>query len=145
MLARRHLHPRSAVVAALVGLVTSVARAEGPAEEGAASMQCDRAAEPGRVRCTAEFRPREGLDVRFGDVVIRRSPDFAQPLKGRLGPEDVLVKDAVVWRWALALVARRPGKGELVGEVRVVLCPRDQPSRCVARAFPVRASVVVGP
>jgi ABC-type amino acid transport substrate-binding protein len=111
---------------------------------GSATMQCDRIAEPGRLRCAVELRPPDGLEVRHADVVLVAAPDFVQPLKGRIGPDDAVAKDPLVWRWTLALVARKAGRGELSAEVRAVLCPRAQDRSCKPRSFPVKAEVVVG-
>lgn len=103
-------------------------------------MQCDRSGEPGRVRCTVEAKVKEGT-IRWGDVVIRSSPGFALPLKGRIGPNEASIKEPTTWRWALALVAKTTGRGELVADVRLLVCTE---AGCAAKTAEARAKVTVG-
>ena len=148
---------RSAYVIALV-VATSDARADAPLESDVkASMQCDRASEPGRVRCTVEARIEGGRTLAWADVEILSLPDFASALKGRIGPGDALSRDATGTKWGLGLVARRSGQGEARARVRVVACeaPRigpaeadagtaPPPPRCVPVTVIVKAQLVVG-
>jgi hypothetical protein len=133
------------VVLAGVGHV-SLARAEGapPDPELHASMQCDRASEPGRVRCNVEVRIEGGRTLAWADVELLSLPDFASALKGRIGPQDALSRDATSTKWALGLVARRAGQGEAHARVRVVLCAAGSTSRCAPATIDVRAQVTVG-
>ena len=150
---------RSAYVLALAcaASVAGEARADAPAENDLkASMQCDRASEPGRVRCTVEARIEGGRTLAWADVELLSLPDFASPLKGRIGPQDALARDATSTKWALALVAKRAGQGEARARVRVVACEaaRAGPAepdagaapapRCVPVTAVVKAAVVVG-
>jgi hypothetical protein len=126
-------HYRSAYVIALaaIGSVASDARADAPAESDVkASMQCDRASEPGRIRCSVEVRIDGGRTLSWADVEILSLPDFASALKGRIGPQDAVSRDTTGTKWALGLVARRAGQGEARARVRVVACeaPRVVPS-----------------
>ena len=57
------------------------------------TMQCDRAGEPGRVRCTVEIRASEGLASSWAEVEIITVPEFAAPLRGRLGPLEAASKE----------------------------------------------------
>ena len=148
---------RSAYVVALVYMATD-ARADGPvASDVKASMQCDRASEPGRVRCTVEARIEGGRTLAWADVEILSLPDFASALKGRIGPEDALSRDATGTKWALGLVARRSGQGEARARVRIVACeaarigpveadagPPPPPPRCAPVTVLVKAQLVVG-
>jgi hypothetical protein len=109
-----------------------------------ASMQCDRASEPGRVRCTIEAHASPGRTITWADAVIVSMPDFASPLKGRLGKEDATARDGALYRWAFGLVARRAGQGEARARVRVVTCAQDQPARCAPATVDVRALLSVG-
>ena len=114
-----------------------------------ASMQCDRASEPGRVRCTVEARVDGNRTIAWADVEILSLPDFASALKGRIGPQDALAHDATTTKWALGLVARRSGQGEVRARVRAVACepPRsgaEPKSRCVPVIVEVKAQVTVG-
>ncbi|MBL8609600.1 MAG: hypothetical protein JNL38_19875 [Myxococcales bacterium] len=141
----KRLLPLLAAAGALAGAPAQAADpapgASGAATPPAVEMTCDRAGEPGRVRCNVEVRVKEGT-IRWGDVVIRGAPGFALPLKGRIGPNEASLRDATTWRWALALVAKTSGRGEVVAEVRVLVCTDDK--RCEGRSAKVRAEIVVG-
>ena len=128
---------------------------EARATEGSdvhASMQCDRASEPGRVRCAVEVRLEGGRSIAWADVEILSLPEFASALKGRIGPQDALARDATTTKWALGLVARRAGSGEARARVRVVACealrpgaPATEPrTKCVPVIVEVRAQLLVG-
>lgn len=114
------------------------ARAAGPED----SMQCDRAGEPGRVRCSVEVRAQEGLAISWAEVEIVGVPEFAVPLRGRLGPSDAASKEPTRWRFPLALVSRRLGRGEVSARVRTVECNAEK--RCVTREAQVKTEMVVG-
>ena len=127
-----------------------------PGNDVKASMQCDRASEPGRVRCSVEARIEGGRTLAWADVVILVLPEFASALKGRIGQEDAVARDATSAKWALGLVARRAGQGEVRARVRVVACdaqspapgaasggPSAPPPRCVPVTVEVKAQVTV--
>src|SRR4051812_42447318 len=81
-----------AVIATLA--IAAPSRADEPPPAPAhASMQCDRAIEPGRVRCSVEVHADPGRSIAWADVVIVSLPDFASALKGRIGREDTTVKE----------------------------------------------------
>jgi hypothetical protein len=103
-------------------------------------MQCARVTEPGRVRCDVEARSRDA--IRWGDVQLLSVPDFAQPLKGRIGPNEATSRDDAVWRWGFAVVARRAGSGDVVARVRLVSCHTDD--RCTAHTVELHARLAVG-
>jgi hypothetical protein len=115
--------------------------AEDDAGTAHATMTCERAATPGRVRCEVEARVGPGESIAWGDVVLIRMPPFATALRGRIGPHDASVREAALWRWAFAVVARENGSGEIEGRVRVVVC-RDQ--TCATRVIPVIGRVAAG-
>jgi hypothetical protein len=131
------------VGASAVATAAAVARADdaGPRPAPAASMVCDRAPSPGRVRCEVEARVGAGESIAWGDVVILRTPAFVGALRGRIGPHDAITREAGVWRWALGLVARGTGTGDILGQVRLVVCKGES---CLPREVPVTGSVVVG-
>ena len=104
-------------------------------------MTCERVEAPGRVRCEVEARVAEGESITWGDVVIVKTPPFAAALRGRIGPHDATVHDPTVWRWALALVARDKGGGDVQGRVRLVVC---KDGKCGPRTLDVRGHVAVG-
>lgn len=142
---------------ALAASIATEARADAPAESDVkASMQCDRANEPGRVRCTVEARIEGGRTLAWADVELLSLPEFASALKGRIGPQDALSRDATSTKWALGLVARRSGQGEARARVRVVACEAARtgpaetdagpapPPRCVPVTVVVKAQLSVG-
>lgn len=131
---------RIALIAAFVGTPAF-------AEDAApltASLQCDRAPEPGRVRCTVEARaaPNESpRTLQWADVVLIELPDFTQALKGRLAPSDSIARDATSERWAFGLVAKKNGEGEAKVRIRAVVCDGD---RCASVTIDAKATVKVG-
>jgi hypothetical protein len=106
-----------------------------------ASLQCDRAPEPGRVRCTVEARAVAGRTLQWADVVLVELPNFTQALKGRLAPSDSIARDATSERWAFGLVAKKAGEGDARIRVRAVVCEGD---RCASVTIDARATVKVG-
>jgi hypothetical protein len=104
-------------------------------------MTCERVDAPGRVRCDVEARVAAGESIAWGDVILTKTPAFVAPLRGRIGPEDATTHEAEVWRWALALVAREKGSGDVEGTVRVVVCKGQA---CAPREVPVTGKVAVG-
>jgi len=117
------------------------ARAQDDAGTPRATMTCERVEAPGRVRCDVEARVAPGESIPWGDVVIVRTPPFAGALRGRIGPHDATAHEPDLWRWALALVARDKGSGDVEARVRLVVCKGDV---CLPREMPVIGHVVVG-
>jgi hypothetical protein len=113
-----------------------------------ATMTCDRAAEPGRVKCSVEARATGGRSISWADVVLVELPDFTAALKGRIGPADATSRDASSQQWAFGLVARRVGEGEAKARVRVVVCEASvgdaSAPTCAPATVDVRAIVRVG-
>ena len=156
----RRYYRSAYVIGVLVGLglatgatVTTRANAQAaPESDVKASMQCDRASEPGRVRCSVETRIEGGRTLAWADVELLSLPEFASALKGRIGPQDAVARDATSAKWGLGLVAKRAGQGEVRARVRVVACdvPRAAsggaiapPPRCVPVTVDVKAQVTV--
>jgi len=105
--------------------------------------QCDHASEPGRVRCGIELKPPSGERLVWADVVVVKVPSFTAPLRGRVGPLEATAKDPAGYRFALALVARATGRGELALRVRAVVCSDKGGCRTVL-AEPTTEVVVGG-
>ena len=109
---------------------------------------------PGRVRCDVEATAPPGASITWGDVVLAQTPSFTAALRGRIGPRDATLRRPDAWRWALALVARTKGSGDVDARVRLVMCrPRDAGApdaapapegACEAREIAVTGRVVVG-
>jgi len=131
-------------VAVACGAVAASAALAARAQDAgvpAPTMTCEHVDAPGRVRCEVEARVAEGESISWGDVVIVQTPDFVGALRGRIGPHDATTHEAHLWRWALALVARGPGTGDVQGRVRLVVCRRGT---CAPRELPVTGHVHVG-
>ena len=108
-----------------------------------AKMQCERAGEPGRVRCSIELRTTSPRTIAWADVAILQLPDFASALKGRIGPDDATTREANGWKWAFGLVAKRAGRGETRVRVRAVVCDGEG-VKCAPQSTEVRAMLEVG-
>jgi hypothetical protein len=108
-----------------------------------AKMQCERAAEPGRVRCSVEVRTAAPRTIAWADVAILQLPEFASALKGRIGPDDATSRDPSSVKWAFGVVARRAGQGEARVRVRVVTCEANN-AKCAPQSTEVRAMLNVG-
>jgi len=108
------------------------------------AMQCERATEPGRVKCSVEARVAGGRTIAWADVALIELPEFTAALKGRIGPSDATSKEPGSQRWAFGLVARRTGEGEAKARVRALVCepkgagataPKCQPVVVVTKAI----------
>jgi hypothetical protein len=105
-----------------------------------ATVVCDAAIGPGRVRCTADATV-PGAEIRWADVEIVETPAFITPLKGRLPPSDAVRRSSDAWQFGFAVVARERGQGDLIIRVRVVAC---QGETCVPLLGSATAKVKVG-
>jgi hypothetical protein len=135
-----------ALALALV-LAPREAIAEQPGATAAtATMTCERAAEPGRVRCAVEARAREGHTLAWADVAIVELPDFASALKGRIGADALVAQDALSRKWAFGVVAKTAGQGNIRARVRMVVCDADSGGspRCSPATLDVQATIHVG-
>jgi hypothetical protein len=140
---------RAAVaVAALVALGAPPSRAEDAPSPLRASMQCDRAIEPGRVRCAVEAHVDGAAhSIAWADVTIVSLPEFAAALKGRVGAADATSRDPSSHKWAFGLVAKKTGQGEARARVRAVVCDvvsAAPPARCAPVVVEVHAVLAVG-
>lgn len=108
-----------------------------------ASMQCDRAPEPGRVRCTIEAEVSQPLRIRWSAAEIVAVPEFTTPLRVRLGKADMISEEPGRVRFAFALAAKTTGRGALRARVRAVVCEGEL--RCRPEERAVESAVVVGP
>lgn len=113
-----------------------------------ATMSCERAVDPGRVRCSVEARATGGRSIAWADVTLVELPEFLAALRGRIGPADAIAREDSGQKWAFGLVARKHGHGEARARVRAVICEPASgdagPSRCMPTTIEVRADVHVG-
>jgi hypothetical protein len=132
---------KSALVACACALCGTPAAAEDDAGAPRATMTCEHLDVPGRVRCEVEARVTPSESITWGDVVLVQTPPFVSALRGRISPHDATAREPGVWRWALALVARGKGSGDVEGRVRLVVC---REKICAPREVGVVGRVVVG-
>lgn len=106
-----------------------------------AVLRCPASQGTGRVRCTVEISARGGATISWADAVVRSTPAFATPLRGRLAPSDAIDSAPDRWRWEFALAARTRGRGEVGVTVRAVVCERGA---CRPTKRDVSTTLVVG-
>jgi hypothetical protein len=132
----------------LVWLASS-ASAVGAASEPqlSAVLECPRRATPGRIVCEAELELTHGT-LAWGDLLVLEAPDFARPLRARVGPSSATLHRERRMRLQLALAATSAGEGRLRVRARAVSCAGQGPSgpeRCRAVSGEALATVRVGP
>ncbi|HKO92682.1 MAG TPA: hypothetical protein VJU61_16115, partial [Polyangiaceae bacterium] len=115
-----------------------------PAAEFSARLQCQRRSTPGRVLCEAELEVQSGV-LRWGDVLVLEAPEFARPLRSRVGPSALFMQSERRQRLQLALAAARDGTGSLRVRARGVVCPDASGQSCRAVSHELSAPVLVGP
>ncbi|MFO0571544.1 MAG: hypothetical protein U0263_38300 [Polyangiaceae bacterium] len=126
-----------------LALVGAPARAAEP--DADTRLSCRREPMPGRVLCELEIEVPAGR-LAWADVLIQRAPEFARPLRARVGPRSAAGGSARRLRLPLALAATRTGSGELGVKVRFVACqtPSGGVERCSPRSRMVATRVDVG-
>jgi hypothetical protein len=113
---------RGRLVRSLILTVTGLAAgalAEAPL--GHETLNCRPEAAPGRVLCELEVEVTRGRLV-WADALVVRAPDFARPLRARVGPSNALGATDRRLRLPVALAATRSGRGELEVRARAVAC-----------------------
>lgn len=105
--------------AVALALAPTPGHAQGPGLS--TELACERAAGPGRVRCSLSVEAAPGFRLTWVDALVVQSPSFARPLRSRI-PQRVSGKETQA-EVLLALVASRTGTGSLTVRARAVLCP----------------------
>lgn len=128
---------------AAVVLGAAGAAAEAPPDD--ARLSCRREAAPGRVLCELEVEVSRGR-LAWADALVERAPDFARPLRSRVGPGSAAGGTQRRLRLPLALAATQVGSGELAVRARWVVCApgRDGRELCSPATRTVSARVEVG-
>lgn len=114
------------------------------ADELSARLVCPARPAPGRVVCEVELEVETG-SLAWADVLVTEAPEFAAPLRARVGPSALFMKTEQRWRLQLALAATRAGSGRLRVRARAVWCPDAAERACRPVAREAEASVRVGP
>jgi hypothetical protein len=133
---------KRAIPAAVSLILAAAGVAAAPsAAEPEARLSCRNEPAPGRVLCELELEASSGR-LAWADALVVRTPDFARPLRSRVGPRDARSAGERRLELPLAFVAARTGKGEVELLARSVVCSDDE--RCTPFARTVRARLEVG-
>jgi hypothetical protein len=130
--------------ALLASLAHAAPQAAAPPPELSARLTCQRRPTPGRVLCEAELELSSGV-LRWADVLVIAAPDFARPLRARVGPSALVMRTERRQRLQLALAATDVGEGALVVRARAVACPEAERGDCRPQVREIEANVSVGP
>jgi hypothetical protein len=130
--------------ALLASLAQAAPLAAAPPPELSAHLTCQRRPTPGRVLCEAELELSSGV-LRWADVLVVGAPDFAWPLRARVGPSALFMKTERRQRLQLALAATEVGEGSLRVRARAVACPDTTGRDCRPQVREIEANVSVGP
>ena len=112
-----------------------------------AELVCRAEAAPGRVLCELKYRAEAGGRLVWADALVTSAPEFVLPLRARVTPERFKAADFSQRKVILALVAAKPGIGQLVVKARAVACRGEgegEGERCRPTTQDVRAEVRVG-
>jgi hypothetical protein len=126
----------------LVSLLSLAASAEAP--ELRVELVCPRRHTAGRVVCEVELEVETGV-LAWGDALVLEAPEFASPLRSRVGPSAAVMKSEQRQRLLLALAATRPCTGTLRVRARAVLCGDAALDDCRPAQREASALVRVGP
>jgi hypothetical protein len=107
-------------------------------------LECQRRPAAGRVLCEVEIEVDRGV-LRWADVLVVRAPDFAKPLRARVGPSGLFMKTERRQRLQLALAATELGDGQLQVRARAAVCPDASGLNCRALSREGTGRVSVGP
>jgi hypothetical protein len=109
-----------------------------------ATVACERRPDRGRVVCELEAEVREGR-LAWADALVVEAPEFAHPLKSRVGPRDAQTRSPRRVRLPIAFFAERTGHGQVSVRARAVVCAGSGDEECTAASRVARAALVVGP
>ncbi len=121
--------------------LATVAQAE-PASPASARLSCRPEAGPGRVLCELEVEASRAFRLSWADGLVVRSPDFASPLRSRVGRSQVSARTPTRLRLPIALAATGAGQGELEVSARWVVCRAE--AACESGQTLTKAGVRVG-
>lgn len=129
-------------LAGLLLLVSAPASSAPPRVD--ARLSCRAESSPGRVLCELEVEAASG-SVPWADALVVEAPEFAPPLRSRVGPTQATARTERRTRLPLALAATRNGRGQLIVSARWVICGdasgRDCNSGTTRATAPVRVGV----
>jgi hypothetical protein len=106
----------------VLGLVALPATAESaPPGDPRVELVCRREPAPGRVLCDVDVETDHSRLV-WADALVVRAPDFARPLRSRVGVREARSTSERRIELSLAFVATTTGKGAVETLVRAVIC-----------------------
>lgn len=129
-----------------LGAILLVGTAAGEAPSGlAVELHCRPEAAPGRVLCELKCAVAPGKRLVWADALVTAAPDFARPLRSRVAPERFAPAAATERKLSLALVASKPGVGQVTVRARAVVCQGEgDAERCHPESREARAELRVG-
>jgi hypothetical protein len=107
-----------------------------------AQLVCPSGLRPGRVLCTLSIHGR-GARLAWGDALVVEAPDFARPLRARVGFEERSAHGETRLELPIALVAVGAGAGQLQVRARAVVCEGKSLRGCAPASVETRAALQV--
>jgi hypothetical protein len=140
---RRRPAPVAVLWAATLIVAPALAADDRPAP--VAALGCEPRPSKGRVVCVLEIEAPSGRLV-WADLLVVETPDFARPLRSRVGFLDATSRTEQRVRLSVAFLALREGEGRVAVRARSVVCqPNETGELCLPHAKQAEASLVVGP
>jgi hypothetical protein len=128
----------------LAGVLLSASAGAEPADLFA-QLSCRPEAAPGRVLCELKYQAPSGARLVWVDALVTQAPDFARPLRSRLGPERFGTAGAAERRLGLAFMATQNGVGLVTVRARGVVCRGSgQAESCRPQSQDLQAEIRVG-
>ena len=107
-----------------------------------AELSCPSGMRPGRVLCTLSIHGR-GARLVWGDALVVEAPEFARPLRARVGFEERSAHGETRLELPIALVAVGAGAGQVQVRARAVACEGKSLRGCVAASVETRTALQV--
>jgi hypothetical protein len=108
------------------------------------SASCERKATKGRVLCDVEFEVPDGR-IAWADVVVVQAPQFAKPLRSRVGVVDARSRTDRRIHIPVAFIAKDQGRGTVAFKGRAVVCsPASTRETCSPATHDVTVELRVG-
>lgn len=115
------LRPSEIRLLAVLAVLALPAAASAQQEAVAAELSCAPREGKGRVLCELLLHVTSGR-LTWADLLVERAPDFARPLRSRVSGRAAAERSSRSMRLPFALMAERPGQGQLVIQARAVAC-----------------------
>jgi hypothetical protein len=123
---------RTAVFVSVLALLGALSRVHAAEPALSARLGCPAVPVPGRVLCEVELDAASG-ELVWADALVVESPDFARPLRARVGPPRALGSGGSALKLPLAFMATRSGRAPVQVVARGVICT-PLPDRAAAKS-----------